>query len=108
MAFLVVVEAKLPHTVRRRVWAIRPTTRAVNVRNVGVVKQDRNTVSEAGTVSSGSIDGSLSRRWCRHHRCLPHETPRSTRRAGRHVTDPHNAKVRNTRVAFRPWTTRTG
>jgi hypothetical protein len=50
--------------VRRRVCAINPTTIALNVANVGVVKQDRKTanrpISEAGTVLSGSIDGPLS------------------------------------------------
>jgi hypothetical protein len=55
----------MPHTVRRRVCAIDPTTRALNVVNVGAVKQNRKTTSrsasEPGIVPSGSIDGSLSR-----------------------------------------------
>ncbi len=37
----------MPHTVRRRVCAIRPTTMALNVVNVGVVKQDRKTANRA-------------------------------------------------------------
>jgi hypothetical protein len=41
----------------------------------GAVKQGRNTatrsVNEHGTVAPGSIDGSLSRGWCRRRRCSP-------------------------------------
>src|SRR5919107_2060940 len=55
----------MPHTVRRRVCAIRPTTSPTNVWNVGAVKHGRNTArrpaSEHGTVAPGSIDRSLSR-----------------------------------------------
>lgn len=54
----------IPVTVHRPVCAISPMTSAAKVRNVGVVKLPRtnsNTASsEAGTVGSGSIGGSLT------------------------------------------------
>jgi hypothetical protein len=54
----------IPVTVHRSVCAISPVTSAAKVRNVGVVKFPRtnsNTASsDAGTVESGSIGGSLS------------------------------------------------
>jgi hypothetical protein len=58
--------------------------------------------SERGTVAPGSIDGSLSRGWCRHRRCFPLHPPRSwtspssARRYDlRRLAAP--AKLRNTR-----------
>jgi hypothetical protein len=72
----------IPHTVRCRVCAIRPTTSPTKVWNVGAVKHGRNTArrpaSEHGAVGPGGIDGSLSRGWWRNRRCFPLHTPRST------------------------------
>jgi hypothetical protein len=72
----------MPHTVRRRVCAIKPTSRPTKVGNVGAVKHGRNTArrpaSDHGTVAPGSIDGPLSRGWYRSGRCCPPHTPRST------------------------------
>src|SRR6185503_3789547 len=85
----------IPHTVRRRVCAIRPTTSPMKVWNVGAVKHGRNTArrpaSEDGTVVPGSIDGSLSRGWYRNRRCFPLQTPRSTNPVS--PACPHDPRV---------------
>jgi hypothetical protein len=79
------------HAAHRAVAGLgnQATTRPANVRKVGLVKHDRNTAnrsaSDAGTVSSGSIDGSLSRGWYRNRRCFPHDIPRSTTTDSRRV-----------------------
>ena len=56
-------------------------THTMNVRRDGAVKQGRNTASRSasvhGTVTPGSIDGSLSPEWYRHRRCFPLHPPRS-------------------------------
>src|SRR6266487_2900393 len=94
----------MPHTVRRRVCAIRPTTMALNVVNVGVVKQDRKTANRSAnepcTVVSGSIEGPLSRGWCKHRRCFPH-SPRTHTLNRRRVANDHQQdqeNLRNTRT----------
>src|SRR4051794_29397953 len=55
----------IPHTVRRRVCAIRPTTNPTKVWNVGAVKHGRNTASrpanEHGAGGAGGIGGALAR-----------------------------------------------
>src|SRR2546421_11980984 len=54
----------MPQTVRRPVWAIRPTLKAQKTSNVGAVKHpakaSNNRRNEMGRLTPGSIDGSLS------------------------------------------------
>src|SRR3954464_11458315 len=75
---------------------------ALNVANVGAVKQDRKAISrpagELGMVASGSIDGPLSRGWNKHRRCFPHLSRSSAHRLRRVVNDhrTRSQKVGNT------------
>src|SRR3954466_6997934 len=81
----------------------------MNVRRVEAVKEGRNTASrsasERGTVAPGSIDGSLSRGWCRHRRCFLLHPPRSRTwpfPARRHdLRTSQRQKLRNTTALAR-------
>ena len=95
----------MPVTVPRPVCAIRPVTNAAKVVKVGAVKQPRRNVStassEAGTVTSGSIGGSLTAGDTKHRRCFSAAPLRAARSGPHHPPErphDHQRKRRKSRV----------
>ena len=96
-AAAMLLEVKLEPIFHRDSYGYRPGRGAHDALAVARRRcwgQDKEIGQRARTVAPGSIDGSLSRGWCRHRRCFPLHTPRS--RTGPSPACRHNLRNEQT------------